>query len=309
VALGGRAPLARLLRTDLLSTNVAAGQLRISHLLGGVITDDVFSSIPPGREVVATGDFDGDGDSDILLRRTQLFPFPDGSGSGRPTTVLFLQDGAVASQAWGFSPLGGGVAGVADFDGDGTSDVLWRDEYGRLQLWYWGVSTNVEVRPFNSEDWMVGSDWHVEGVGDVDGDGYPDIVWRHDGGQVAVWLMVGSIHRSEVWPVGTGFGLDWKIQGVGDFDGDGRADLLWRKDDGRLAIWFDGSDSRVAYPTWRNQGNPTDPSWQIQGVSDFNGDGRADILWRRTTDGLGSIWMMNGGTNAGESPYLFLDSA
>ena len=52
---------------------------------------------------------------------------------------------------------------------------------------------------------------------------------------------------------------------------------------------------------------PTDPTWQINGVSDFNGDGRSDILWRRA-DGLSSIWMMEGALHVGESPNFSLDN-
>ena len=33
--------------------------------------------------------------------------------------------------------------------------------------------------------------------------------------------------------------------------------------------------------------------WQIAGVGDFNGDGRADILWRNS-DGQVVEWFMNG---------------
>jgi hypothetical protein len=33
--------------------------------------------------------------------------------------------------------------------------------------------------------------------------------------------------------------------------------------------------------------------WVIQGVGDFNGDGRADILWREG-DGALAIWLMDG---------------
>ena len=29
---------------------------------------------------------------------------------------------------------------------------------------------------------------------------------------------------------------------------------------------------------------------------DFNGDGKADILWRNTTSGTVAMWLMNGGS-------------
>ena len=34
----------------------------------------------------------------------------------------------------------------------------------------------------------------------------------------------------------------------------------------------------------------------IQGVGDFDGDRKADILWRQKSSGTASIWLMNGGT-------------
>ena len=36
-----------------------------------------------------------------------------------------------------------------------------------------------------------------------------------------------------------------------------------------------------------------DLSWTIQGVGDFNGDGKADILWRHSS-GLVYIWLLDG---------------
>ena len=34
--------------------------------------------------------------------------------------------------------------------------------------------------------------------------------------------------------------------------------------------------------------------WTIAGVGDFDGNGKADILWRNTTSGAVAIWLMNG---------------
>ena len=36
--------------------------------------------------------------------------------------------------------------------------------------------------------------------------------------------------------------------------------------------------------------------WSVQGTGDFNGDGTADILWRRASDGQTVMWEMSGGT-------------
>ena len=99
-------------------------------------------------------------------------------------------------------------------------------------------------------------------------------------------------------PGGNDPGLLWAIQGVGDFDGDGRSDVLWRDRNGQLAIWFAGEMTRTAYPTNANAPGPFDLSWQIQGVNDYDADGRADILWR-SSSGRVAIWLMAGGQLVG----------
>jgi hypothetical protein len=35
------------------------------------------------------------------------------------------------------------------------------------------------------------------------------------------------------------------------------------------------------------------PDWTIQRIGDFNGDGKADILWRHTA-GFVHLWVLNG---------------
>jgi len=38
----------------------------------------------------------------------------------------------------------------------------------------------------------------------------------------------------------------------------------------------------------------SDLNWQIVGVRDFDGDGKADILWRNMSNGADYMWLMNG---------------
>jgi len=90
-----------------------------------------------------------------------------------------------------------------------------------------------------------------------------------------------------------GPGLGWTVQGVGDFDADGRADILWRDEAGSLAIWFHGDALAAGFPSYENSGDPVPLDWAVEGVADFDGDGRADIVWRHTGGQVG-VWFMNG---------------
>jgi hypothetical protein len=49
-------------------------------------------------------------------------------------------------------------------------------------------------------------------------------------------------------------------------------------------------------------GSPGAPAndWQIVSVADFNGDGKADILWRHTSGTL-SEWLLDGTTMTGSA--------
>ncbi|PYR47976.1 MAG: hypothetical protein DMF89_17415 [Acidobacteria bacterium] len=141
---------------------------------------------------------------------------------------------------------------------------------------------------------VVSASWQIMGVGDVDGDGRADLVWRNtQTGDVAVWFMSGTTVRLSA-VVSAAVPLAWRIVGVNDLDGDGQADLVWRNTQtGDVAVWF-MSGSSVKGSALVAQGVPA--VWAIAAMGDLDGDGRADLLWRHTQSGDVSAWLMDGAT-------------
>ena len=76
-----------------------------------------------------------------------------------------------------------------------------------------------------------------------------------------------------------------------DFNGDGRSDIVWRHDNGTVTNWL-GTASGGFASNDANAWNNVPASWHIVGTGDFNGDGRADLIWQNDsgaiTDWLGT---------------------
>ncbi|WP_166209711.1 reprolysin-like metallopeptidase [Cognatiluteimonas telluris] len=171
-----------------------------------------------------------------------------------------------------------GVDNRGDFNGDGKSDILWRNTVtGANSIWLSGNSaTTLYIH-------SAGTAWVVGGVGDFNGDGRSDVLWRNaNTGSNSIWLS-GNYRTAQATSARE---TAWEVAGIADFNGDGKSDILWRNaESGSNVIWKSGrSGSAQAVHAVAGR------AWIVVGVGDFNGDHKADILWRNVISGSNAIW-------------------
>jgi probable HAF family extracellular repeat protein len=248
--------------------------------------------------VAGTADFNGDGNADLLWRQSSggLALWSMNGQSVTSSAPITYQGSQLAPDAsWS-------IAGTADFNGDGNADLLWRQSSGALAMWSMNGATVGSSAPVTYQGNQLAPDasWSVAGVGDFNGDGGADLVWRQSSGALSLWSMNGNAvsASSAITSQGNAVAPDasWSIAGVGDFNGDGHADLLWRQNTGAVAIWLMNGSSIGSSAAITYQGNAVAPdsSWSVVEIGDFLGTGGSDILWRQSTTGALSEWLMNG---------------
>ncbi|MBI5528387.1 MAG: FG-GAP repeat protein, partial [Deltaproteobacteria bacterium] len=288
-----------------------------------------------GYSIAGAGDVNGDGYGDVIVGA----PYGGTSDEGRAYVYLGGTSGLNSTPIWtaesdqSSAYFGLSVAGAGDVNGDGYADVVvgapnfnnGETDEGRAYL-YLGSATG----PSSTPAWTAESNqayaefgYSVAGAGDVNGDGYADVVVGaryYDNGQSSegkAFLYLGSAAGLASTPTWTAesnqdtayFG--YSVAGAGDVNGDGYADVIigarlydnGQTDEGRAYVYLGGASGLSTTPAWTAESNQSsaDFGFSVAGAGDVNGDGYADVI-------VGARYFNNGETDEGRA-YLYLGSA
>ena len=291
--------------------------------MGGFNTASV-SPIPLGTNVglIVAADFNKDGETDLAFTTdnghsvtVQLNSHPlivrgDFDGNGVPDLV-WQQDGTNAPVIWYM----GGADGSTVLNGipERTATHL-ENRRGR----------GFESRPPPGSDLAAGRHQHprglvygrrrcqqrpecqnsgrsqpglrIVGVGDLDGDGHPDLIWQEDGTDApAVWYMGGADGGTVLRTISLrGPQPTWRIVGVTDLDGDGHVDLIWQQDGTDIpAVWYMAGDTANTVLRAKTLAGPQ-PGWRIVAVADMDRNGNPDLIWQQDDTEVPGVWYMGG---------------
>jgi hypothetical protein len=184
----------------------------------------------------------------------------------------------------------GGQGPLADFNGDGTTDILFLNTAGTgLALWLIENGTAV-TQALLSE--TIGAGWALINTNDFDGNGTTDLLFEDEAGAIGVWTMNGTqvTAQAQVGVADPG----WVVVDTNDFDGNGTADIaFFNVGTGEVGIWtMNGTQATSQAVVGTVTG-----TWQLIDHNDFNGDGKADLLFKEEGGEAGdryAMWLLDG---------------
>lgn len=294
---------------------------------GTLVPDQTIPAVLSGEQFginLACGDLNGDGRGDLAVV-SGIWP--------RIANVYPGRDGGLETNAVWTAEMGFGDLCFCDVNGDGCDDLLAQYQsptlsYG-IRLWM-GSATGLAT----SVDWSWYQNAYVgyalDAAGDVNGDGYPDVIVGEYGysagglvNEGAVYLFAGGaagLSNAPALRMTGGTAHAWmgvSVSGLGDVNGDGFDDFAVGYADGfrRAEVCFGAADfSDVSIGRWEVTAVQAFGS-VVAAAGDVNNDGFADWLGcskeyestGRSDTGIACLFL--GGSNAAGRVETIADAA
>jgi len=264
-----------------------------------------------GQSVATAGDVNNDGYDDVIVgawNYDQVFVFY-GSSSGLKETPDWTADFGADPREW----FGYSVSTAGDVNNDGYDDIIiGMPGYGNGQsgegrsLVFHGSADGLNATPnwtfeINQQDAHLG--YSVSTAGDVNGDGYSDVIIGANGYNSGGLYNVGRAYVYHGSSSGLSATPNWTAQGsqqyayfgssvstAGDINGDGFSDVIVGADGkgygtltgviGRAYI-YKGSSSGLStsYDWTSSTGQPDDRyGFSVAKAGDVNGDKAGDVI-------------------------------
>ncbi len=267
-----------------------------------------------GSSVATAGDVNGDGYSDVIVGAIDYDN--EQIDEGRAYVFLGSAAGPAGTSAWtaesdqAFAHFGSSVSTAGDVNGDGFSDVVagaylydnGQTDEGRVYVYLGSSSGPVEPPAWTAESDQASARFgsSVSTAGDVDGDGYAEVIVgapRYDAGQTdegrafvysgsGVGLRATAAWTGESDQAEASFG--YSVSTAGDVNGDGFSDVIvgapgfdnGQADEGRAYVYTGSPSGLVTVPSWTAEGNQAGASFgsSVATAGDVNGDGFSDVI-------------------------------
>ena len=246
------------------------------------------NSVTPFIGKVAN-DINGDGRSDLALRNfgsEWFLPLlMNGSAYTLGTTNYFVNSYNIATSG--------------DYNGDGRTDYLWKNDTARVLYMYFSTSTGGFTPQYVSG---FPAAWNIVGSGDVNLDGKDDIFWRNSATeQFSYWIMNGAqiASSSAFTMVNT-----YSVSATGDFNGDGRTDIVWLRPGFNIYMGLANAAGGYDLQFVANHTN----GWAIVGAVDIDADGKDDLVMRNSANEQLRYMIMNGAQTVRQQDNYFVNT-
>lgn len=264
-------------RHDLVVANASSGTISVLRNLGsGEFAARVDYATGGSPRCVALGDVDGDGKLDLVVANSGSSVSVLRNTSSGVGNVSFAAKVDFATGAFAF------FLAIDDLDGDGRPDLVVANANGNSVSVLRNTSLGADNVSFAAKvDCGTGSNPRSIAIGDVDGDGMPDLVVGNSSSNTASVLRntsSGGGDLSFAAKVDYATGSAPSSVALGDLDGDGRPDLAVANYSSNTASVLRNISSDVGDVSFAAKvDHATGSNPRSVAIRDLNGDGSPDL--------------------------------